>query len=110
MQPGDVFADRFEIERVAGSGGMGTVYRVLDRTTRIPSALKVLNGESSVADQARFKRESRLLSELRHPAIVRYEGHGVTPAGEPYLLMEWLSGEGLSERLFRGTLAVEEAV
>src|SRR5262249_34890757 len=56
------------------------------------------------------KREARLLAELRHPAIVRYESHGVTPAGEPYLVMEWLAGETLSERLFRGTLSVEEAV
>jgi tetratricopeptide (TPR) repeat protein len=110
MHPGDVFADRFEIERFAGAGGMGTVYRVLDRRTRGNVALKVLEGERTAREEARFQREARLLSELSHPGIVRYLDHGVTPAGEPYLVMEWLEGEELSERLLRGPLSIEEAV
>ena len=51
-----------------------------------------------------------MLAELRHPGIVRYVAHGVTPAHQPYLVMEWLEGEDLSQRLERGRLAVDETL
>jgi predicted ATPase len=109
MQPGLVFADQFEIERPAGSGGMGIVYRALDRQTGEPVALKVLHGRG-LQDADRFLREALLLSELQHPGIVRYVGHGTTRSGERYLAIEWLEGESLSERLSREGLTVAESV
>lgn len=61
-------------------------------------------------DAARFAREAAVLAELSHPGIVRYVAHGLTPAHEHYIVMEWLDGETLHDRLRRGRLAVSEAI
>ncbi len=109
MHPGDVVADRFEILHRAGSGGMGVVYRARDRSTRHDVALKVLlerDGELSV----RFAQEIELLSAIHHPHIVGYIAHGANAAGAPYLVMPWLEGHDLQERLRAGPLSVEETV
>jgi tetratricopeptide (TPR) repeat protein len=100
MAPPGIVAGRFVIERLAGSGGMGHVYRALDRETGEPAAVKILHG----GDAARFAREAEILAGLRHPAIVRYLAHGDAPDGAPFLAMEWLDGEDLGERLRRGAL------
>src|SRR5689334_7279703 len=100
MRPGEVIDRRFEIERVAASGGMGTVYRALDRVTGTPVALKLL-GQPDRSAVHRFEHEARILAELDHPRIVRHVAHGVTPDGVPYLAMEWLDGESLAQRLTR---------
>ncbi|MEP7123569.1 MAG: protein kinase [Byssovorax sp.] len=105
MAPGTVLGGRFELERLAGRGGMGTVYRALDLTTGQAAAVKVL---LRAADSARFAREARLLAGVRHPAVVRYVAQGTTGDGAPYLVMEWLDGEELLTRLERGRLTVEE--
>jgi len=101
--------DRFDIERLVGSGGMATVYRAIDRQTDQPVALKVLHGRS-VEQTERFEQEAELLAELSHPAIVRYVGHGTTPAGEHYLAMEWLDGETLEDALGHGPLTIGQSV
>ncbi|MBK9035911.1 MAG: protein kinase [Myxococcales bacterium] len=103
-----VIAERFELEELAESGGMGSVYRARDRMTGGRVAVKLL-AKANQRWAERFRREALALSELAHPAIVRYVAHGVTPAGEPYLAMAWLDGEPLSARLRRGRLALTEA-
>ncbi len=107
MGPGDVVADRFEIERVAGSGGMGIVYKAHDRISGAPVAIKVLR---EAERDERFLREAKILADLNHPRIVKYIAHGQTLAGEAYLAMEWLEGEDLSTRLARSGLDVPESV
>jgi tetratricopeptide (TPR) repeat protein len=113
------FADRFDIERLAGSGGMGEVFRAWDASTQSVVALKVVRaddgvprsgseGESSARD--RFLREAEVLAQLSHPAIVRHVGHGVTEDGRLWLAMEWLDGEDLQTRLARKGLSVREAL
>ncbi len=106
MTPGDVIAERFHIERLAGSGGMGKVFLARDEAGA-PAAIKVLH---EAQDVARFRREAQLLAGLRHPGIVRYIGQGTTDAGEAYLITEWLEGETLSQRLARARLSVAESV
>jgi tetratricopeptide (TPR) repeat protein len=106
---GNVIAGRFEIEHLAGQGGMGTVYRARDRADGGAIALKVLK-EGGHADAERFGREATALSELHHPGIVRYVSHGLTPEGRPFLAMEWLDGEDLNQRLARGPLETAECV
>ncbi|MBW2457980.1 MAG: protein kinase, partial [Deltaproteobacteria bacterium] len=108
MQPGDVVAGRFEIERTAGAGGMGTVYRTRDLTTGEPVALKTLR-KPSEEHTKRFLKEAEVLYKLRHPTIVRYIAHGQAEAGALYLAMEWLEGESLSQRLKRSALSLKEA-
>ncbi|MBZ5712234.1 serine/threonine-protein kinase, partial [Nannocystis pusilla] len=108
---GTLFANRFEIDRVAGSGGMGVVYRARDRVSGEWVALKLLQaGVAGPDDAARFTREARLLAELRHPGIVGYVDHGRTPEGQRFLAMEWLEGEDLGRRLVRGRLPLPDCV
>ena len=102
-------ADRFELEQLAGSGGMGAVYRARERFSGRPVALKILRPGPAEHEQ-RFAREALLLAELRHPAIVRYVAHGVTGEGQHFLAMEWLEGEDLEHRLRRGQLSLSDAV
>jgi serine/threonine protein kinase/tetratricopeptide (TPR) repeat protein len=109
MRAGSVVLDRFVIERPAGAGGMGAVFRALDRETGLPVAVKVMLADRAYA-AGRFEQEARVLLELTHPAIVRYVAHGQTPAGEPFLAMEWLEGEDLATRLSRGRLSTLESV
>jgi serine/threonine protein kinase len=125
MRPGDVLGDRFEIEQPVGAGvvrgyrfeivqpvgagGMGEVFRARDRVSGERVAVKVLPDDRE-HDTARFEREIALLSELSHPGIVRYVAHGATPSGMLFLVMEWLDGEDLKDRLKRGPLPIGEAV
>src|SRR5690242_17429952 len=78
-EPGDALLTRYEVLGLAGSGGMGDVYRARDRASGKPVALKVLRGEDG--DSRRFAREAAVLRALEHPGVVRYEAHGVTEEG-----------------------------
>jgi serine/threonine protein kinase len=110
MWTGDVIAERFVIERPAGSGGMGSVFLALDRADGRRVAIKAMSAPSEDATE-RFRREARVLSELSHPAIVRYLAHGETGIhGEPFLVMEWLDGEDLGDRLSRTGLTPGESI
>ncbi len=109
MKPGDLIADRFEVERLAGWGGMAGVYRSLDRFTGETVALKLLHGDDE-RDAARFASEANVLASLRHPGIVRYVAHGRTAAGQSYLAMEWLEGEDLASRLSGVGLTIDESL
>lgn len=109
MHSGDLVVGRFEIRELTGYGGMGTVYKSLDNTTGEMIALKVLSTATAV-DEARFRRETELLAELSHPAIVKYIAHGVIPTGAPFLAMEWLDGEDLGVRLTRSELSITETL
>src|SRR5262245_48825812 len=103
------FGGRFECVRLAGTGGMGRVFEARDLATGARVALKVLR-RSGLLEHERFTREVRALAVLRHPGVVRYIAHGVTPDGEPYLAMEWIQGETLSARLHRGPLDVTKTI
>ena len=106
MREGVVIAERFELERLAGSGGMGQVWKAIDLRAKRPVAVKIL---AEGAD-ARFAREARILAELEHPHIVRYVAHGSTPEGHAYLVMDWLEGLDLADRLAQGPLSLGETV
>ena len=109
MNRGDVIAGRFEIEDPSGSGGMGQIYRARDRRSGEVVAVKVLH-QVGVVEMERFTREAELLSTLEHPGVVRYIEGGATARGEPYLIMEWLEGETLSERLRQRQLTMAESL
>jgi eukaryotic-like serine/threonine-protein kinase len=109
MRPGATVADRFEIERLAGSGGMGSVYRARDLAGGGAVALKLLHREAEQYVD-RFEREARILAELHHPGVVRYIAHGMTGDGQRYLAIEWLDGEDLAEHIARERLSVAGTV
>lgn len=108
LPAGTVFANRFEVSALIGSGGMGMVYRAIDQNSGSLVALKLLNAAGSPSESARFLREGRLLAELAHPGIVGYVAHGQDPNGALFLAMEWLQGEDLAARLSRGPLKISE--
>jgi hypothetical protein len=109
MTPGSVLADRFVVERRAGSGGMGAVFRALDRVTGEHVALKTALGrEPEIVE--RFLREAEVVAKLRHPGIVRHVAHGEDAAAGAWLAMEWLEGHDLAAALERGPLALEATV
>ncbi|WP_394841003.1 protein kinase [Pendulispora brunnea] len=101
IEPHLPFAEgRFLVEKEAGRGGMGIVYRAFDRMTERAVALKVLRKTDATAIR-RFATEADALGKLEHPDIVRYLAQGIAEDGSPYLAIEWIEGENLSARLGR---------
>jgi eukaryotic-like serine/threonine-protein kinase len=109
LETGEVVGDRFRVEKRAGRGGMGAVYRSTDLTTGLPVAIKVIERQSPSVGE-RFAREAMVLADLSHPCIVRYVTHGVTSSGSPFLAMDWLDGEDLCERLARSPLPAPDCL
>jgi len=99
----------YEIVALAGTGGMGHVYRARD--TRLPRnvAIKIIGtGLGDAAEmRRRFDEEARLAASLHHPRICSVYDVG-EDAGVQYLVMEFLEGESLANRLTRGPLPMEE--
>ena len=94
--PQRVVGGRFELERVAGSGGMGDVYFARDRQDGAPVALKVLRS-SDAQLITRFQREARSAANLQHPNIVTIFDFGeLEGPGLPYIVMELLEGTSLA--------------
>lgn len=114
LASGSLFGGRFEIDRLAGSGGMGTVYRARDRYTGEIVALKLLHtGFGAAAESERFEREAQILATLAtlgHPNIVAHVAHGQDLQGQKFLAMEWLDGEDLGSRLLRGPLPLADTL
>ncbi|MBV9945524.1 MAG: serine/threonine protein kinase, partial [Myxococcales bacterium] len=111
MQPRDVVAGRYRIVRRAGAGAMATVFHAQDELQGGDVALKTLRTELQVDTRARARllREAHALSKIVHPAVVRYVDHGF--AGDvPFLVMAWVEGETLRERLDREGVGPDEAL
>ncbi|HEX3071959.1 MAG TPA: serine/threonine-protein kinase, partial [Thermoanaerobaculia bacterium] len=95
--------DRFDVVRVLGKGGMGTVYLARDQRLDRLVAVKVLHAEDmGDADKsARFMREARTAAAIRHPNVATIYEVGETPEGVPFIVMEYSEGETLSQRMRR---------
>jgi serine/threonine-protein kinase len=80
---------------------MGAVYQGIQLRLNKRVAIKVLARELSANEEAlaRFRREAEVTSQLGHPHIVQVNDFGTTPSGEPYLVMEFLEGEDLDQRI-----------
>ena len=109
--PAGTVLGSYEILDAIGAGGMGEVYRALDRNLRREVAIKVL--PEAFAEDAerltRFEREARLLAALNHPAIATI--HGMErDGGRTFLVMELVDGDDLGARLGAGPLPLPEAL
>jgi serine/threonine-protein kinase len=104
-------ADRYEVEREIGSGGMATVYLAQDLKHRRPVALKVLHPELAASvGPDRFLREIEIVAGLNHPHILTLIDSGEAD-GLLFFVMPYVSGETLQARLKReGQLPVDEAL
>ncbi len=106
-----LLAGRFIIEREVGRGGVGIVYRAKDEVTGEPVALKVIALPGvDAGEEARFRREGRVLAGLRHPGIVQVVAFGQLDDGQPYIAMEWLEGEDIVQRQRRSRLPLVACV
>ena len=110
LDVGSVIADTYVIEALVGRGGMGSVF--LASHKRLPGkqvAIKLLHAEMIEDDVlARFRREAEIASRLGHPNIVTVHDFNVTPDGTPYLVLEYLQGESLAQRLRAGPLPIDQ--
>ena len=101
----------YELVAPVGAGGMGEVYRARDTRLERTVAVKVLppHLSSSPESRQRFEREAKTISQLSHPHICAL--YDVGREGETeYLVMEYLEGETLSERLLKGPLPFEQVL
>lgn len=101
---GQLLDGKYEIESLCGRGGMGAVYRATHVGTGRRVAVKVIAPELAGNSEfiERFRREAKTIGLLRHPNIVNVTDFGVTGAGAgniAYLVMEYLEGNPLAERL-----------
>jgi eukaryotic-like serine/threonine-protein kinase len=99
----------YEIQSPLGAGGMGEVYRARDTRLDRSVAIKVLASHLSSSPELkqRMEREGRAISSLNHPHICQLYDIG-TQDGTDYLVMEFLEGETLAERLRKGALPLAE--
>lgn len=98
MKAGSTIGKKYRLVRSIGAGSMGTVWAAEDIGTRREVALKLLS-KSTPELRQRFLREVRLSARLSHPNIVRLLDAGETDDGEPFLVLELLSGESLADML-----------
>jgi eukaryotic-like serine/threonine-protein kinase len=100
---GDRIEDKYEIVLLLGKGGMGEVYLARDVLLDRHVAIKVLQasllGRFERTAAKRFLREARIISSLKHPNTVTVFSYGTLPAGNAYIVMEYVEGEALDERL-----------
>ncbi|HXI56119.1 MAG TPA: serine/threonine-protein kinase, partial [Polyangia bacterium] len=109
---GTVLGDAYRLTGVIGRGGMGAVYEGVHLRLNKRVAVKLMARELAENPEAlaRFRREAEVTSQLGHPHIVQVFDFGAAPTGEPYLVMEFLEGEDLDQRIRRaGRLNVAEA-
>jgi len=102
MSPGDVIVNRYLLTSLLGEGGMGAVWLARDLRLDIDVALKFIHREVATEQTAeRLLQEARAVARLDHPSIVRIFDFGESESGEPFMTMEVLRGELLSEVLER---------
>ncbi len=109
---GTLVAGKYRLERLLGRGGMGSVWEGVHTSLGTKVAVKFI--ETEFANHAeirdRFFNEAFAAARLQSKHIVQVYDHGVDDGGRPYIVMEFLSGEPLDERLVReGTLSLADA-
>src|SRR5436309_6659905 len=101
----------YEITALVGKGGMGEVYRARDTKLKREVAIKILPEEfGRDADRvSRFQREAEVLASLNHPNIAAIYDVEEAEASR-FLVLEFVEGETLAERIGRGPIPIEDAL
>ncbi|MFF5229399.1 serine/threonine-protein kinase [Dactylosporangium sp. NPDC000521] len=113
LGPGDVLGDRYRLDEFVASGGMGQVFRATDKTLNRTVAVKVLlPGLTSDAEfGVRFRAEARIMASVGHKGVVGVYDYGETPEGTMFLVMAFVEGRPLGERITReGALPADETM
>jgi serine/threonine-protein kinase len=113
LEPGQVIAQRYRVQRLLGKGGMGAVYLADDEVLGELVALKVISS-AFAADEAsmvaRFRREAAAARKVSSPNVIRIHDLGEARPGLLYLSMEYFSGRTLAEVIAqRGVVALKDA-
>ncbi len=109
---GEIISGNYRVLSIAGSGGMGVVYRARDLRLDRVVALKFLPAElnASERDKERFLREARTASSLDHPNIGVIHGIEETEDGHTFIVMAFYEGSSLAQRIHDRPLKVHEAI
>src|SRR5271165_5935160 len=108
---GSMIAGKYRVVRPIGSGGMGTVWEGVHVTLGTRVAIKCIKPQFALQPEARarFEIEARAAAKLRTKHAVNVHDYGVSEDGLPYIVMEYLEGESLSEAIIeRGRLPPRE--
>lgn len=110
LQAGSILRHRYRIEGVLGQGGMGAVYKAFDINLGVGAAVK--ENLFTTEEYARqFRREATILASLRHPNLPRVTDHFVIEGEGQYLVMDFIQGTDLRERLeSEGSIPEEECL
>jgi eukaryotic-like serine/threonine-protein kinase len=110
LEPGTLLVNRYRIVEILGQGGMGSVYRAIDEHLDIDVAVKD-NSFTSDEYSRQFRREATILATLRHKGLPRVTDYFVIKDQSQYLVMDYIEGEDLRQRMERaGTVDEEEAI
>jgi serine/threonine-protein kinase len=110
---GKVINERYEVVESMTAGGWASVYRAKDQAENREVALKVLHSYllSDSETVARFKREAKAAGALSHPSLAAVYDAGALSEGQPYIVMEFVKGLTLAERMQTlGDLTAEQAI
>ncbi len=109
LEPGLILFDKFKVIKLLGRGGMGSVYQVQHLHLRTEYALKCLNRQQqNDASWRRFENEARAANKLDHPNLIKVYDSGLLPDGQPYFVMDLVSGITLAEEMKKhGRLPVD---
>ena len=112
LSEGQILDDTYRLLRRVGEGAMGVVYEATHARLAGRYAIKVLTQQLAEPEGLpRFDREARITSLLQHPNVVQVIDHNTAADGTQYLVMEYLVGESLSQRLAReGRLPLDAVV
>lgn len=113
VQEGEVLAGKFRVEKVLGVGGMGVVVaaRHLQLDQKVAIKFLLADALQFPAVTERFAREARAAARIQSPHVARVIDVGTMDNGAPYMVMEYLEGEDLDQRLSReGRVPVTEAL
>ena len=100
LTPGDLIDQKYRVLRLLGTGGMGSVYEAENTRVDRRVAIKVMHQVRDQQDVVRFEREARA-AQIGSSNIVQVFDLGYLADGSPYMVMEYLAGESLGERLQR---------
>lgn len=109
----ELFAGRYRLDRLIGTGGMANVYKAYDEKADMAVAIKMLKEEhkDDMEFLRRFEREANAVISLSHPNIVQSYDAGTDENGVSYIALEYVEGMTLKEYIkIRGSLSPKEAV
>jgi len=96
-----IFVDKYLVQHLVGSGGMGAVFKAKHLYIERDVALKLLRSDLTEDPKSMqdFQREAKAIANLQHPNIVTIYDFGISPNNEPYLVMEFIAGQDLGSML-----------